>query len=195
MTTALAILELAATISLTVALVVLHAAPTGLSPLTDPVSRYALTRFRAGYTVAAVSAAVAGAAAAVVLSTLPAAGAATALLWVFAAARALIPLFPMDEPGTTSSRSGRIHRLLAIVAFATVTAAAFVAAGPLADAGFRLTGTISTICAILMAIGSVGVVAGTAGPAVRRAFGLFERLIYLGFIVWFATMSIVFLTS
>lgn len=193
MTTVAAIVALAATIVLLAALVLLHVAPTGLSPVTDPVSAYALTRFRAGYAVAAVAAAIAGVAVGLLLAGIPHARTATVLLWIFALARLLIPLFPMDAPGSERSRPGRLHGLLAIAAFATVTAAAFFAAGPLADASHGALANVSTIAGIVMAVGSVVTIAGSAGGALHRVFGIAERLIYLGFIAWFLIVSVALL--
>lgn len=190
MTAVFAILALAATIILLAALVTLHALPSGLSPISDPVSAYALTRFRWGYAVAAIAAGIAGAVVAVELAGVIHSPAAIVLLWIFAVARVLIPLFPMDRPGTPRSRSGRTHGRLAITAFATVTAAGFVASVPLADAGFAALSTATTVTAIVMAIGCAGVLAAAAGGRPRRIFGITERLIYLGFIAWFLILSI-----
>lgn len=180
---------LVAAVVLLGSLVMLHAAATGLSPLTDPVSQYALTRFRAGYWLAASSAAVAGGGTAILLARLSDGGAAVALLWVFAAARALIPWFPMDVPGSRPTTFGRVHNLLAVAAFATVTAAAFLAVGTFRAAGFGSVANVSLIVGIVMAVGSAGVIASRPLAALRSKFGLFERLIYVGFVVWFLTLA------
>jgi len=185
-----ALVALAATAVLLVALVVLHLLPTGLSPAHNPVSQYALTPFKIGYVIAALAAAVAGAASALALAPVGRAGVTVVLLWIFAVARALIPLFPMDPPGGAPSPRGRAHRLLAIAAFATVTAAAFTAISPLMAGGFRWLGGISMAAGIVMAIGAIGVLVGASSPQLRRVFGLTERLIYLGFIAWFAALAI-----
>jgi hypothetical protein len=185
-----ALVGLVACVVLIAALVVLHLAGTGLSPVADPVSAYALTRARAGYTVAAVAAAATGGCCAALLGREEGTGTAVVLLWVFAGARLLIPFFPMDRSGEARTPSGRIHNLLAIAAFATVTAAAFFAAGPLAtaDRGASAAGTL--VAAIIMGVGSVVVIAAARVPGLRRVFGAAERLIYLGFIVWFLVLTI-----
>ncbi len=194
MNTTVALVGAVSCLVLIVALVAIHLMPTALSPIADPVSAYALTRARAGYALAAVAAAVTGGACALLMTSFPGTRAAVLLLWIFSGARLIIPLFPMDPAGAARTGRGRMHNLLAITAFATVTAAAFVAAGPLAAAGRTGLAAGTTVAAIVMAIGSVGVIAASASPSVRRVFGLVERLIYLGFVGWFALLTITALT-
>lgn len=195
MTAAIATVLLLATLAQLGALIALHVLPTGLSPVRDPVSQYALTRFRAGYTISALSAAVAGAATALLLGSLPGGGIAAGLLWLFAAARAAIPAIPMDVPGTPPTRRGRWHSLLATLAFAGVTAASFFAAGPAAQAGGRALATFTLVAGAIMALGSAGVVLSRFVQQLRTVFGAAERLIYLGSIVWFAASAIATLAS
>ncbi len=183
-----ATIALAGVAVLVAALVFLHAARTGLSPVRDPVSGYALTRHRAAYAVAAGAAAVSGLAVALLCSQVPGTGPSVGLLVTFAVARALIPFFPMDAPDAGRSPSGRVHSVLAILAFATVTAAAFWAAGPL-SASHPTLSAVSGLAGIVMAVGSAGVIAGFAHPAARSVFGLAERVIYLGFLGWFAAVA------
>ena len=172
-------------------LVVLHILPTGLRPWVDPVSQYGITRYRAGYLIAALAAAVAGIGGVIVLVPLIPLGAtpAVVLLAVFALARAVIPVVPMDAPDAAPTGRGRAHNLLAIVAFASVTAAAFLAGGPLHDDGLTGLAGMTTVCAIVMAVGSVGVLLGFSTP-LRRVFGASERLIYVGFLAWFLLLGV-----
>ncbi|WP_022901418.1 DUF998 domain-containing protein [Humibacter albus] len=190
MLTAAAAVALVGALVTLVSLVVLHVLPTGLSPLRDPVSQYGITRYRAGYRVAAVAAGVAGLGMAALL------GQATGrwsvpvvLLLVFALARILIAFFPMDAPGTPPTARGRVHLGLAIIAFFAVTVAAFLDPGRSDVAGL---GPITLACAILMALGTVGIVIArrSSGPSL---FGLFERLIYAGFLAWFLVVGILVL--
>ncbi|MFT4226723.1 DUF998 domain-containing protein [Micropruina sp.] len=185
------IVALAGVATMVAALGFLHLARTGLSALRDPVSGYALTRYRSAYTVAAGAAAVTGVAVALLISQIPGTAAAVGSLFAFAVARALIPLFPMDAPDTVRSVRGRNHSILATVAFATVTASAFLAWYPLAAAGEHLLASVSLTAGALMAVGSVIVITGAAHPGPRRLFGLAERLIYLGCIGWFAAVALV----
>lgn len=187
---AAAVTGTAACLILLIALIVAHAMPTGLSPLSDPVSAYALTRARGAYAVAALSAAVAGGASAMLLGARAGTGVSVTLLWIFAAARLVIPLVPMDRPGTPRTGRGRLHGLLAVAAFATVTAAALTAVGPLTAAGDASLALGTAITAAMMALGSIAVIASSAVPLLRRVFGLAERLIYLGFIAWFLGLAL-----
>jgi hypothetical protein len=196
MTGAAAAVALAGTFAVLVALVFLHVAPTGLSPVRDPVSAYALTPYRAAYAIAAYGAMVSAGATALLLSRVtPTPLIAVALLGIFAIARGLIPLFPMDAPEALHSRTGRVHTALAVTAFATVTASAFLASGTLAAAGANQLAAISTWAGILMGLGSAIVIAGSASARVRAVFGLGERLIYLGFIAWFAAIAVTALVT
>ncbi|GAA1918486.1 hypothetical protein GCM10009775_08830 [Microbacterium aoyamense] len=175
-----------------VSLVVVHVLPTKLSPLRDPVSQYGITPFRGWYWSAAGGAAIAGVGGALLFSTIPGAIAivTTVLLGVFAVARALIGVFPMDAPDAAKSRTGRTHNLLAFAAFASVTAAAFTGAGAIHDAGAPTLSTWSTIFGVIMALGTVGMILAAAIPALHGVFGLAERLIYAGFIAWFLTLGL-----
>lgn len=186
-----AVLMLAGGVVTLASLVVVHLLPSGLRPLRDPVSQYGITRFRGWYWSAAGGAALAGVGGALLFATIPGALSivTTALLAVFALARALIGLFPMDAPGAPRTGTGRAHNLLATGAFAPVTAAAFTGSGPLHDAGEPTLAMVSTVCGIVMAIGAVGLLV-TARSTRLPLFGLAERLIYAGFIAWFLVLGV-----
>ena len=173
-----------------IGLIALHVAPTGLSPFRDPVSQYGITRFKALYALAAIGAGVAGIGTILVLAALPGSIAAVVLLALFAAARILIPFFPMDAPGAPKSGVGRVHNLLAFVAFGSVTAAAFVAGGLLHDNGYPELATIGTVFAVIMAVGAVLLLLTRVSAPLRGAFGAAERLIYLGFLGWFIAIGV-----
>lgn len=170
-------------------LVALHVVRTGLRPSRDPVSQYALTRYGYLYRAATVVAGVTGAAAALLFATQftgVAAVVSSILLAVFVVSRLVIGFFAMDAPDAPKTGTGRLHNVLAFSAFGSVTAAAFVAAGALHDAGFQDLATLSTALGILMGVGSVGLLF----TAKRGLFGLSERLIYIGFIVWFVALGV-----
>lgn len=171
------------------ALIVVHLLPTGLNPLRDPVSQYGITRYRGWYWAAAGGAAVAGVGGALFFSLIDTviAKVTVILLVGFFVARALIGFFPMDEPGEATTRRGRTHNLLATLAFASVTAAAFTAAGALHDGGFADAAGWSPVLGVVMAVGAVGLV---LGRRLRGIFGLAERLIYVGFIAWFVLIGV-----
>lgn len=107
------------------ALVVLHLLPTGLSPVADAVSRYGISNFRSGYRVQTLAYATAGAAVGIGFAiALRRSAFVVALCLLFAASRAVISWIPMDEPGTTLTRTGRRHGLLALVAFLAIAVSA-----------------------------------------------------------------------
>ena len=191
--TPLAIVLLLSTLGVTIALIALHVLPTGLSPRRDPVSQYALTKYAVGYRIATLAAAVAGASAAVLIATTlegTASTIAVILLAVFALSRLLIGFFPMDAPDATKTGTGRTHNLLAFAAFGSLTAAAFVVAGAFHDAGFADLSTLSTALGVVMAVGAVGLFLAARIPRLHAWFGAAERVIYVGFIVWFAAIAI-----
>ena len=113
------------------------------------------------------------------------------LLAVFAASRALIGFFPMDAPHASKTATGRLHNLLATAAFASVTAAAFTAAGALQDLGAGDVSGWSTVCGILMAVGTLGVLLASRIPRLHGLFGAAERLIYVGFLLLFVLLGVI----
>jgi hypothetical protein len=176
-------------------LVVLQVLPTGLSARRDPVSQYGITRYRVGYRVSAVAAGVAGIGMAVLVGRSGGRwSVAVVLLIVFATARLLIPFFPMDAPGAAPTSRGRAHVVLADAAFLAVILAAYRAAVPgavqIGALGQRLTGGVALLCAIVMSLGVVGLLMRGAAPRLRGLFGLFERLIYAGFLGWFVAVGV-----
>lgn len=178
-----------------VALLALHLLPTGLSPVRNVVSQYGISRYRTGYRVQTLAYALAGVGATVGVAGLPKPNRLTiALCAVFAAARAAISWFPMDEPGTPLTASGRRHGLLAILAFLGLA----LAAGQLSRTLGRdhLDPTVAGVSAAL----SVLMIAALVGMTVdRRGFGsryigLIERVFYLGMTAWLATVAVLVAT-
>ncbi|HLW94228.1 MAG TPA: DUF998 domain-containing protein [Solirubrobacteraceae bacterium] len=171
----------------------LHLAPTGLSPIRNPVSQYGITPQRAGYRVATITFAGAGAALAVGIDRALGSRAASVvvLLAIFAAARAAISWFPMDAPGAPPTGTGHAHRLLATAAFGGATAAAFKLASLLGDGGrWHGLAPVSYALGALMAACLAGLLLGRSYPALRARFGLVERGFYVSAIAWFAVFSV-----
>lgn len=170
------------------ALVALHALPTGLSPARNAVSQYGITPYRWGYRLQTLAYAVAGVASGIALAAttgIPAI--VVALCFVFAAARAAISWFPMDEPGAAHTATGRRHGLLAIAAFLAVTLAALRLSG-------RATGTVLsqpviTASEILGAFASLIGMAMVRRSAATNGFGAVERIFYLLMTGWFITIA------
>jgi hypothetical protein len=151
------------------ALVFLHVAPTGYSPLRNAVSEYGVGRFAWGYRAQVLLAAAAAVSLGVELH-----GRERRLLLVFAAARAAIAAYPTDLLGSgTVTRSGRIHLLLAAVAFASICWAASSDRWEPALGYVATAGAVGTVLAIRRV------------PQLRPVLGLLERVFYVAIIAWF----------
>lgn len=170
------------------ALVYLHAAPTGLSPVRNAVSQYGISRYAGGYRIATIAFAVAGAALAVGVERALAVsgrGAVVVLLVVFAVARALISWFPMDAPGAPPTSTGRRHGLLAFLAFTAVALAAFRLASALGSGTrWHALAPASSVLAWAMTVCLVSMASARSAPWARARFGAVERLFYLCAIAW-----------
>jgi Protein of unknown function (DUF998) len=173
-------------------LVYLHLAPTGLSPLRNPVSQYGITPYRAGYRVMTISMGVAGAGIATALSRLDSRfDEVIALLVVFAACRFAISWVPMDAPGTPRTSTGRIHGLLAIATFGSIAIAAIrlckqLEVNALLDrlaSTSRILGWLMVACFALLFFARLA-------PDLRRYFGLSERALYAAILVWLVVFGV-----
>lgn len=173
------------------ALVVLHALPTGLSPVRDAVSHYGITRFRWGYRVQTVAYAVAGAGVVAGLVALPGHYTLTiALCALFTLCRAVIGWAPMDAPGTPATSTGRTHGILAIGAFASLGLAAGVLPRSLARAGVdAVPAAVSGILAIVMLAALVGMSVDRRAGA--RHFGFIERVFYAAMTAWLVLVAVI----
>jgi hypothetical protein len=194
--TAAGVIALAALAVVVASLAYLHLALTGLSPVRNAVSQYGISRLRTGYRVATIAFAASAVALAVGIErAVSHAGRVMpvlVLLGVFAAARAVISWFPMDEPGAPRTPTGRTHGLLAIAAFCSVALAAGRLGSTLAGGGERwhdLSQT-STVLSWAMALFLVGMWLRRSIPALAARFGLIERGFYVMAIAWFAVFAI-----
>jgi hypothetical protein len=173
----------------------LHLAPTGLSPVRNAVSQYGITPFRAGYRVATLTFAIAAVALALGLHRALHAnkhlGVAIVMLFVFALARALVSWFPMDEPGTPVTTTGRRHGILAIIAFGAVTIAAFRLSNALSDGGrWHSLASVSSVLGWVMLLSLLLLLLARGAPALRERFGAVERCFYVAAIAWFAVFAV-----
>lgn len=171
-----------------VALVVLHALPTGLSPLRNAVSQYGISQYRAGYRVQTLAYASAGFGAAIGIATLPgSAGIVVALCVVFAASRAVISWFPMDAPGAAPTRTGIRHGMLALAAFLAVGFACRQLVTLLHRDGIDPgIAAADRVLALLMAISLIAMALGRR----RKYFGGAERLFYLCMTAWLTSVAV-----
>ncbi|MFF2051119.1 DUF998 domain-containing protein [Leifsonia sp. NPDC058194] len=175
------------------ALVVLHLAPTGLSPLRDPVSAYGISRFSVLYRVQTLGTAVAAAALAIALagSGVTAATPAVAALIVLAVARGVISWVPMDAGGAPTTSTGRAHNLLAFGAFAAASVGGFMVGIAFGSTdGLTAAAPIATACGWVMTVASALTILAAATRALRPVFGLAERLIYVGMLTWLACTAV-----
>ena len=163
MTHAAAVISVAFTGGCIACLVYLHVAPTGYSPVRDPVSAYGVGSYARWYQAQTTCAGIAGILLAVALKH-PAH--VVALLVVFGLARFAITQFPMDRQRVP-------HWLLAAVAFGTVTSAAI-----------RLHYALGW--AMLVAL----VVTGVARRARLGFFGLAERAFYVAMLAWLVLVAV-----
>lgn len=122
----------------------------------------------------------------------------TGLWWlaVFAASRLLIAWFPVDLQDRPHTRTGRIHDVLAVAAFASIAVAAS-SLGQLLDEtpGWDLAGWLGPLgIAITIIAGALAVT--WLVPTLRQSvFGLVERCWYGAMLIWLAAVSIGLITS
>jgi hypothetical protein len=184
MTTALAVAAIAFASLCVACLVVLHLAPTGYSPLRNAVSEYGVGGYAWWYRA---QAACAGTAAVLLAAALardldPAPRRVVALLCVFAVSRVAIGFFPTDLIGSTErTRTGVIHALLALVAFASISWAA--ATLPASEHGAEWLGRV-------MGLTVLGTIIGLRTTFLRSYVGLIERGFYAAFLAWIFLVSL-----
>ncbi len=189
MITALAVVALVGVAVALGSIVALHALPTGLSPMRDPVSAYGLSRYRVLYRAQTLATAASAAALAVAL---PAAGVESVLpaviaLVVLAATRAVIGWVPMDAPATPRTATGRAHDALAFAAFAAASAGGFLVGAAFgATEGLGRQGGDATSLGWAMSAASALTILAAVSPRLQQVFGLAERLIYAGMLAWLA---------
>lgn len=171
-------LALAFTAASVACLVYLHLAPTGYSPARNAVSEYGVGRYALWYRL---QAALMGVAAACLAVALRDPKRVVTLLAVFAVARVLIGWFPTDLMGATErTEHGRVHLLLAAVAFISISWAASTL--PSSQHGEPWLGKAMVVLALAMVLSRRG--------ALRQWFGLIERAFYVAAIAWLVLVSV-----
>ena len=156
----------------------LHVAPTGLSPVRNPVSQYGISTYRWGYRAVTISMGVAGAALGIALhGAVHGSGVAAilALVAIFSVSRLAISWFPMDVPGTERTTTGAVHGLLAIATFGSVAAAAVRL--------YRVLEGAMVACLVVLMLSRLA-------QEVRRAFGAVERALYVGILAWLIVIGV-----
>jgi hypothetical protein len=164
-------------------LVWLHIAPTGYSAVGNAVSEYGVGDDARWYRGQATCAGIAGLLLAGALANEfdPAPRLAIALLCVFGVTRIAIPWFPTDliRSGETTG-TGRIHLLLAAVAFASVSWAA-------CDLGRNEDG--EPVLGYVMAATAAATFVAIRTPRLQPILGLVERAFYAAMLTWFFLVS------
>lgn len=181
------------------ALLVAHLRHTGLSPLHQPVSQYALSSAAPWYRTQTLAMSLAALAlAGSGLAGVGLAGMRGVALWLglFAVTRAVVSWYPMDAPGAERTRTGALHGLLAIGAFASISLSANRFARVVGSAHVtQWWSRASSVVSVAMVVLLVVMVASRALRVVRNYFGLVERLFYLAIISWFVIVAAAFATS
>jgi hypothetical protein len=176
------------------ALVFLHVAPTGYSPVRDAVSDYGIGRFAWGYRTQVVAIGVAAAIEAggfVHDGTAGTAG--IGWLVVYAVSRVAIAWAPTDLPDAQRTRTGRVHAILAIAAFTAIAVSTSSIPNDLRGVSswdswadpLNTLGTVVVVTAVATAIAIV------VRP-LRGVFGLVERLLYVASLAWLLTAAVAF---
>lgn len=191
-----ALITLAGAIATVAALLTLHLLPTGLSPVRDAVSAYGISRYAGLYRAQTLATAVGAIGAAIGLAALVGDAAIPAVISfaVLALARGLISWFPMDAPDAARTTAGRIHNLLAFAAFAAASVAGFMTSIAFGAFGSVAADGASWIAWITTAASAFTLIAA-AVPSLRRAFGLVERLIYVGMLALLVLVGAVLATA
>ena len=184
---------LGALLTLTCAAVLVRAdtLPTGYSPVSNAVSDYGVGSFARYYRwqTAALAYAALILAAALARTVHPVPQLLVFLLMTFAAARLVIPSFPTDLDRSRPTATGRIHLLLAGIAFASIAWCA-VALPDRVDWS-SLHGTLVVLGWLIVAA-AVACALTVLLPSAKPFFGLVERLFYAATILWFLVVSLHF---
>ena len=172
-----------------ISLISLHISPTGLSPIRNPVSQYGISKYSLRYRLQTLGFGTAATASAVGVLALPFTGAALVIFTLlFAISRLAISWFPMDQPGTPVTPTGRRHGLLALIAFISAIFAAHQSASFLVDVGGSQRFVhFSSGVQVLLWIGLIGMFVARRIKA--NVFGLMERIFYLAMIGWLIEMA------
>lgn len=177
-----------------VALITLHFLPTGYIPTRDAVSDYGVGQYRGWFWAHAITGGLGClllGAALLQLHPYTPTSAAIALI-VTAVARFLIPFFATDLGGNRfQTTHGRIHMLLAYVAFGGIIWAATGVGSTLSHypAWHSLLGTLTALTWGMIA-SVVGLIIAIRGRHFSALLGVFERWFYLFSIGWLLLVAI-----
>jgi hypothetical membrane protein len=179
---ALGIVAVVSAVICLVSIALLHVLPTRYDPVRNAVSDYGVGPYQRWYHTALVALAVAGFATAIASagSIRPEPVSVIGFLVAFGVVRILISLFPTDIEGQPATRTGRIHGVLAIIAFACVASAA----------GFFEGTVIDNILGWVVVATAISSLVGLRWSQLKPIFGLVERIFYVSMIGWFLVIGI-----
>src|SRR5436853_1105061 len=188
----LAALAAAAVAAGTVALVWVNFLPTGQRPMVDAVSDYGASRYRLFYRTTVIALGLG----ALLLLVALAHGTDIAeggLIWLgaYGVTRIAIAFFPTDLEGETATVTGRIHLLLAAIAFTAIAFAAVALCSALgSEPGWGATALLDKLrwAVVVTAVGTG--VTRVVLPLRHTVFGLVERLLYAAMIAFLLTVAV-----
>lgn len=172
----------------------LHLTYTGYSAIRNAVSDYGVGRTAGQFRVAVIAnslgiLALTGALAGE-FGRRPVATADYVILLLIPVTRLAMAFFPTDVPGERVTTIGRIHLLLAIASFTFVYLSVANLTPYLSDIASGVTGHLLVGLRWLTAAGLAGVVVTMVVPALRRVFGLAERIFLLSSNLWFFVVAL-----
>ncbi|WP_460775725.1 DUF998 domain-containing protein [Microbacterium sp. GXF7504] len=175
-----------------VALVALHVVPSGKSPVGDALSAYGATRYRPLYVAQAVAFGIGEIALGIAFLPIDGAVLATVLLLLLGLTRLGLAFLRVDDPDAAGTGPGVLHIALTVLGFAAATISAFVIGTVYAATGEGGLGfsDASNWLGWIIGAGSILALVLAATPALRRGFGLPERLVTLAILVWSLVVGI-----
>ncbi|MDX6666161.1 MAG: hypothetical protein QOG68_2367 [Solirubrobacteraceae bacterium] len=192
-TQVLAIGAAACFIAATLTLLRVHLLPTGLTPLSDAVSDYGAGAYHRYYRAMVV---LLGAGTGLLVVGLARDSEAGALgltfLGIYAAARLAIAWFMTDLPGRPVTTEGRVHLVLAAIAFTSIAFGASDVTTSVQDSpGWNggVSGVLLFESRAIVVTAVLTLVAYLVPQVRERAFGAVERLLYVAGVAWLVTTA------
>ena len=160
-------------------IILLHFFPNKYNPIKNTVSDYAVRSSNRQHVFIAVAMTLAGAVtslslALAITSSVMASMYAILFLIIASIFRFLLIFFPTDITGQSTTKTGRIHLLFAMIAF---TGIAFAAGNFHITAIDEIIGQAVVFTAVLLLLGFL--------PYLKKIFGLLERIFLFSSIIWF----------
>lgn len=171
-----------------------HLLPTGYDAMRDAVSDYGVGAYHRYYRAMVLLLGVGTALLVIALARdTQAEDLGLAFLGAYAAARLGIAFFVTDLPGTPVTPAGRLHIVLAAIAFTAIAFGAADVTGAI-DGSPGWTGDVAGMLrfeARAVAVTAALTLVCFLVPVAReRVFGLVERLLYVASVAWLVTASI-----